>query len=74
MPAVVEPCPELESVSNGRIIYEPDNAPNLFFGTTATYVCNLGFGLTGSMVRSCVADTDTFNATWTGNSANCAGG
>ena len=60
----VQPCPELESISNGHIVYVPDREPKYFFGTLATYVCNFGFGLTLSLDKECVADFDTFNASW----------
>ena len=60
----VTPCPELEGIPNGYIAYVPDRDPKYFFGHTATYMCNLGFGLTASLAKSCVADLDTFIASW----------
>ena len=55
-------CPELLPIQNGRITYtgDSDNMAEYDIGTVATYECDTGFILVGSMIRDCVqVDNDT---------------
>ena len=54
-------CPELMSPTNGRI-----ELSSMVFGSTATYICDRGYNLNGSMSRVCMA-----NEEWSGEDPLC---
>lgn len=48
-------CPGLTAPSNGMITYSPDSTFPYFYGTTATYTCELGYTIVGdTTARMCV--------------------
>ncbi len=49
-------CPPLPEIANGVISYFPDNIPDYDVGTTATYMCEDGFSLSGDVTRDCQSD------------------
>ncbi len=65
-------CPALPPLSNGRIEYS-ELATSIGFMATATYICNIGFGLNaGDSVRTCGASTSGAGD-WSGSEASCEG-
>lgn len=53
---------------------EPDQNDNYPFGTSATYVCNEGFGLVqGVSSRMCTGDGSSTTGSFVGSSSTCAG-
>ena len=72
MPAAVV-CPVLTAPENGDIIYSEESSSSLGFMETATYSCNIGFGLTGGdTVRTCVGAAGS-SGEWTGIAPICQG-
>ncbi|XP_064387505.1 uncharacterized protein LOC135335846 isoform X3 [Halichondria panicea] len=49
-------CPPLPEIANGMITYLPDNTPDYDVGTTAIYICEDGFTLSGDVTRDCQSD------------------
>ncbi len=49
-------CPPLPEIANGMISYLPDNTPDYDVGTTANYICEDGFTLSGDVTRDCQSD------------------
>ena len=48
---------------NGYIVYSPDaNAPFSLKGTNATHICDPGFVLNGTVIRTCQNDSSFDNA------------
>ena len=71
-------CPQLSNPANGLVRFSTleMDFPPFELGTTATYVCNSGFGLTPSGVdpiRLCESDDDSLNGVWTGQELFCSG-
>ena len=65
-------CPELTDPANGRIIFATDTAPQFEFGTTATYICDLEYGLLeGNGIRTCGGDGSSYRGTWDGDVPVC---
>ena len=66
-------CQELTQPGNGSVHY----SENLFhIGTVATYECNPGFIITGSVNRTCAQNLINITSTtgdWRGNSTFCEG-
>ena len=56
-------CPFLVAPSNGVI-----SPGNLFYQTTRTFSCNVGYSLSGSSNRTCQSD-----GSWSGTTAICTG-
>ena len=60
---------------NGMIIYATDTVSDYEFGTTATYSCESGYGLSGgSTVRTCGPDLDgngDIVGGWSGQASDC---
>jgi hypothetical protein len=54
-------CPALPSPDGGTV-----SAPTLTFGSTATYACESGYGLTGASTRTCQTD-----GTWSAAAPTC---
>ena len=47
-------CPALDAPVNGQIMYDSDMTAPFDFETTATYICDAGYGLGGdTFVRTC---------------------
>ena len=50
-------CQKLPELVNGHIVYSPDtNAPFSLEGTNATHICDPGFVLNGTVIRTCQND------------------
>lgn len=65
-------CPDLSDPVNGNIVFKVDTTAFFEFGTTATYVCNPGFGITGeSPVRTCDGDHTSTTGAWTETAPTC---
>ena len=58
------PCGSL-SIINGMLTYQ-DTPQGTTFEQTATYSCNSGYNLVGSMTRTCQA-----NGVWSGSQPTC---
>ena len=62
-------CTSLTSPTNGFISYGPDTSAPFDLGTTATYGCNPGYGLSGgSATRTCTGANS-----WSGSAPVCLG-
>ena len=67
-------CLSLEEPENGGITYSNDTQTPFDFGTTATYICIVGFGLTGEISsRICAGDDSTAVGKWTEETPMCKG-
>ena len=67
-------CPDLMVPDNGSIILQT-TSKLLGVGTTATYSCDLGYGLVGQTTRTC-EDTNggtVTTGTWSGTPPYCQG-
>ena len=65
-------CVTLEAPPNGYIVYTEDVTIDFDHGTTATYVCNEGYGLTGGdAVRTCIGGGESQVGEWSGSSPSC---
>ncbi len=49
-------CLPLPEIANGMISYLPDNTSDYDVGTTAIYLCDDGFFLSGDITRDCQSD------------------
>ena len=56
-------CPELMNPDNGQV-----NLLGMDFGSVASYSCDSGYNLIGSVIRMC-----TFEGTWSGEDPICQG-
>ncbi|XP_064387965.1 uncharacterized protein LOC135336171 isoform X3 [Halichondria panicea] len=70
-------CPQLSNLTNGLVSFSTleMDFPPFELGTTATYMCNSGYGLTPSGVdpiRLCESDDDSLNGVWTGQELFCS--
>ena len=64
-------CPPIESIiDNGEITYSPQTTPQYDLNTVATYSCNSGYYLVGSMTRICAED---LGGTWSNETPMCVG-
>ncbi len=66
-------CSDLPAPDNGRVSYSTGTIVPYDFGTTATYICDTGFGLVGGATRSCSGNSSTVDGTWTGTVPTCQG-
>ncbi len=67
-------CIMLPLLDNGVIDYSAASPAPYEFGTTARYLCNTGYGLTGGdAVLSCEGDGFSTNGTWSGAIPTCGG-
>ncbi len=65
-------CLSLDEPENGIIMYNIDVLVPFDLGTTATYVCNIGFGLSGGVgVRTCIGNGKSSVGEWTESAPNC---
>ena len=66
-------CSGLSTPSNGIITYTTDTTAPFDYLTTATYVCNTGYGLSGgNRVRNCVGSV-AGPGEWSGTAPTCEG-
>ena len=64
-------CVSLGSINNGQISYD---SFTLGYGTTATYSCDTGFGLSGrDRERVCGGNGSSPSGLWNGNAPHCEG-
>ena len=63
-------CYELDLPENGTVVY---SGPNYNFGDTATYSCDIGFGLSGSTERTCSGNGRSPMGEWSGTDPICEG-
>ena len=67
-------CLSLPNPMNGEIVYSSGITGDQEFGTTATYICESGFGLSGEeRVRTCTSDGSSTTGSWTGSAPSCLG-
>ena len=67
-------CFALPAPDNGRIVYSPDTTSPYSFATTATYICNSGYGLSGgTRTRNCGGDDSSPIGSWDGSAPLCIG-
>ena len=67
-------CQVLSSPENGLIIYSPTVTSEATYNTTATYSCDLGFGLSGGEEeRTCEGDGISLDGMWSGITPTCKG-
>ena len=59
--------PKLSSPSGGDSNCSKDNQ----YGSECSFVCNIGYNMTGSDRRVCEMDAATSVGFWTGNETNC---
>ena len=59
---VAQPCPSLMMPQNGDISCDGEDVTD----TTCTFECDIGYGLVGSVNRTCLP-----NNTWSGETTNC---
>ena len=55
-------CGTLVNPANGAV----DTASGTTYGETATYTCDMGYGIQGDSLRTCGVD-----GLWTGNNPTC---
>ena len=60
---------------NGEIFYSTSMSQisTFAFGTTATFSCNSGLAVSGSVERTCHGDGNSINGEWNGNDPTCVG-
>ena len=58
---------------NGQLSYAPDTIAPYDFGTVATHVCDTGFGIVGSMTRTCERVGISPVGAWSGSATTCDG-
>ena len=67
-------CPDLPNPLNGRIDFSIDKTAFFDYDTTATYVCDIGYGLTDEgAVRRCGSDETRTDGIWSGDPPTCEG-
>ena len=67
-------CSALPQPENGQIDYSDVSGSAFELGTTATYSCNTGYGLSEALVtRTCQSDDQSLNGEWSGESPTCIG-
>ena len=65
----IAPCSDLTLITNGNITYNAGSLNDRPISTTATYMCNTGYTLTGSTTtRVCVT-----GGNWNGSTPTCQG-
>ena len=67
-------CLDLPNPQNGRIDFSIDETAFFDYNTNATYVCDIGYGLTDEgAVRICGGDETSTTGVWSGDSPTCEG-
>lgn len=65
-------CPDIPNPTNGRIDFAPDETAFFDYATNATYVCNFGYGLSGTnTIRRCGGDGTSTTGVWSGSAPTC---
>ena len=65
-------CADLPDPENGDITFVTDVTATFEVLTTATYNCDLGFGLNGgTTVRTCNGDSTSPDGDWSGTAPTC---
>ena len=64
-------CNSLPLPANGMILYDPDTTSPYVFGTTASYICNEGYYLSQTSVRTCTGSGSA--SFWDGEEPQCIG-
>ena len=72
--AVIE-CPTLIAPANGQVSYTTDMSSPFDIGTVATFSCDTGFSLNGTIATFTCADDDQADTigTWGGTEPSCLG-
>ncbi len=66
-------CSGLSDPTNGMVTFTLDTVSPFDYQTTATYSCNIGFGLTsGDSVRMCLGSSEG-PGEWSGTAPFCEG-
>jgi len=63
----------LGNLVNGAIAYSSGDSSTFDHGVTATHMCNTGFFLEGTSVRTCQGDGVNVVGSWTGAHPACSG-
>ena len=63
-------CYQLDPLKNGTVVY---SGSNYSFGDTATYSCDIGFGLSGNTERICGGNGSSPKGEWSGTDPSCEG-
>ena len=72
LPTAALMCAELQIPTNGNILYSTNMTSPYDFGTEATYVCDSGFGISGSdRMRTCGGMDLDPEGIWSGLAATC---
>lgn len=58
---------------NGAISYSSGMSSTFDFGTIATYSCESGFAVIGSLKRTCGGDGSSLTGEWDGYDPTCYG-
>ena len=59
---------------NGEVVYSTTVTLEATYDTTATYSCDVGFGLSGGeAVRTCEGDGNSLEGMWSGDAPTCKG-
>ena len=68
-------CPHLPNPTNGRVASSTDSQAPFALNTTATYICNEGYVLSGSSTRTCNSSANNTNpeGNWSGSASTCEG-
>ena len=65
-------CLPLPSLDDGFITYAVDTTANFELQTMATYICDFGFFLVGTEVRTCGVGSElSCEGVWSGSAPTC---
>ena len=68
-------CPDLPDPANGRVTFSGDVPAPFVLATVAIYSCEPGYGLSNTVTRTCVDESDETDpvGTWDGDAPTCSG-
>ena len=67
-------CQVLSEPLNGQVMYSTTVTSEATYNTTATYSCDVGFGLSGGEEeRECEGDGFSLEGMWSGDAPTCEG-
>ena len=68
-------CSEIPNPANGRVEFSTGSIAPFDQGTTATYVCDLGYAVSNGSdnMRKCVLDDSGRFGVWNGTAPSCNG-
>ncbi len=67
-------CPAISAPANGLLSFAADTTAPYDFATVATYICFIGYALTGADAsRTCGGDGSSPNGVWSGGVPICEG-